>query len=428
MRNMLYSGLARSIGFIPQGIAMLAISYLVIHHYGIEAFTGYALIASVMLLIPLNSLGVGASLTQSIAASGVGDEHAVRTGLTASRVLTVSTLFLAIVSTALGVAGVWPELLGDAAGANAFTAVALVIYAMSFVPGLGPSVLLGADRNHVAILGQSLQAPIALALVGVLILGDFSADWVIVVPALAAFLVNLVTMGLSARLTGFPWARVIARIPSRARFPGARIRSLSGPMLVTSLCLPIAFLCDRIILSHVSTTAAVADYTVVTQIFAPVTGLIVAGAQPLWPMYTRARARGEAGPNLKAVLAIFMLGTVLVCAVLVLVADRIGTFIGGDEINLGYFLPFVTAVVMCIQAVTYPLAMSLMDPAGARFVAICAVITVPCNITLSILLSERMGAPGPLVSLIIVSTVVQVIPVSIFARRRSRSGEEIALS
>src|SRR3546814_18282118 len=48
------------------------------------------------LLIPLNSLGVGASLTQSIAASGVGDEHAVRTGLTASRVLTVSTLFLAI--------------------------------------------------------------------------------------------------------------------------------------------------------------------------------------------------------------------------------------------------------------------------------------------------------------------------------------------
>src|SRR3546814_4149372 len=98
---MLYSGLARSIGFIPQGIAMLAISYLVIHHYGIEAFTGYALIASVMLLIPLNSLGVGASLTQSIAASGVGDEHAVSTGLTASRVLTVSPLFPAIVSTAL---------------------------------------------------------------------------------------------------------------------------------------------------------------------------------------------------------------------------------------------------------------------------------------------------------------------------------------
>src|SRR3546814_635056 len=278
---MLYSGLARSIGFIPQGIAMLAISYLVIHHYGIEAFTGYALIASVMLLIPLNSLGVGASLTQSIAASGVGDEHAVRTGLTASRVLTVSTLFLAIVSTALGVAGVWPELLGDAAGANAFTAVALVIYAMSFVPGLGPSVLLGADRNHVAILGQSLQAPIALALVGVLILGDFSADWVIVVPALAAFLVNLVTMGLSARLPGFPCARVIARIPSRARFHGARIRSLSGPMLVTSLCLPIAFLGDRLILSHVPSPAAVADYTVVTTILAPGTGLLVAVAPTL---------------------------------------------------------------------------------------------------------------------------------------------------
>src|SRR3546814_12872847 len=110
-----------------------------------------------MLLIPLNSLGVGASLTQSIAASGVGDEHAVRTGLTASRVLTVSTLFLAIVSTALGVAGVWPELLGDAAGAHAFTAVALVIYAMTFVPGPGPNVPLAPDRQHLPLPGPSLH-------------------------------------------------------------------------------------------------------------------------------------------------------------------------------------------------------------------------------------------------------------------------------
>src|SRR3546814_11704418 len=108
-----------------------------------------------MLLIPLNSLGVGASLTQSIAASGVGDEHAVRTGLTASRVLTVSPLFLATVSTALGVAGVWHELLGDAAGANAFTAVALLIYSLSFVPCTLPCVLTGADRHPPPTLGPS---------------------------------------------------------------------------------------------------------------------------------------------------------------------------------------------------------------------------------------------------------------------------------
>src|SRR3546814_17939859 len=95
---MLYSGLARSIGFIPQGIAMLAISYLVIHHYGIEAFTGYALLASVLLLIPLNSLGVGDSLTQSISASGVCVAHAVRHGLPASLSLPVPNHLLPNVS------------------------------------------------------------------------------------------------------------------------------------------------------------------------------------------------------------------------------------------------------------------------------------------------------------------------------------------
>src|SRR3546814_17905396 len=93
-------------------------------------------------------------------------------------------------------------------------------------------------------------------------------------------------------------------------------------------------------------------------------------------MVCRAQGRGDASTNLEAGLDVVRLGNGMVCDWMDMVADRIGIIIGGCEINLGYFLPFVTAVVMCIQAVTYPLAMSLMDPAGARFVAICAVITV----------------------------------------------------
>lgn len=427
MRTILYSGLARSIGFVPQGIATLAISYLIIRHYGLPAFTAYALIASVMLLIPLNNLGVGASVTQAIATNGVRDDLAERTALTASRVLTVSALGLAVTSIILGTVDLWPTLLGDASGSNLFTAAAIVVFAASFVPGLGQSALLGADRNHIAILSQSFQAPLALVMVGMLILVDAGPDTVIVVPALAVLLINIITMTLSMRLVRFPWLQVLARIPSRAKYPGAKIRALSGPMLITSLCVPIAFLSDRIVLSHVSTTSAVANYTVVIQIFAPVTGLIVAAAQPLWPMYTRARAQGERGPHLGKVLGAFVLGTVLVCGTLVLIADPIGRIIGGDEIRLGYFLPLLTALVMCLQAIAYPLAMSLMDPAGAKFVAICAVLTVPLNIGLSIILSIRMGAPGPLLALLIVSTFVQVIPTAIYARRRALSGVQVRL-
>lgn len=427
MRQMLFSGMARALGFIPQGIAVLVASNLIIHHFGLHAFNTYALIISVMTLIPLNNLGVGASVTQTISAYGSEDERAERSALTASRVLAMSGLGLAIASTVIGMVGLWPTLLGDASGANAFTAIALVIFALGFVPGLGQSVLLAVERNHISITVLSFQAPISLVAVVVLILFHADARAVVLVPAVSWFLVNAITMALSGRLARFPWLRILKQVPWRSRYPGIRIRSLSGPMLVTSLCVPLAFAGDRIVLSHVSTQEAVGNYSVVIQIFSPVMGLIVAVSQPLWPMFTQARSQGERGPRLGRIFLAFGVGTFLVSGTLVLISDRIGTIIGGDQINLGYFLPVTAALVTCLLAVTYPLAMSMVDPAGARFVAICAVITLPTNIAMSIWLSEVLGAPGPLVSLLIVSLLVQVIPTLIYSIRRERAPELIQI-
>jgi hypothetical protein len=111
----------------------------------------------------------------------------------------------------------------------------------------------------------------------------------------------------------------------------------------------------------------------------------------------------------------------------VALADPIGHLIGGDRIDLGYFLPVVAALVMLLLAVAYPLSMSVIDPAGARFVATCAVLALPTNILLSIWLSREFGAPGPLLSLLVVSTTVQVIPILVYSRRRERSGRPIVV-
>lgn len=424
---MLLSGLARSFGFLPQGIATLLASHLVIKHYGLHAFDTYALIVSVMALIPLNNLGVGASITQAVAAHGPEDERSTGAALTASRVLSLSALSLAVVSTVLGLLDLWPTLLGDQAGANGFTAAGIVIYAASFVPGLAQSVLLAAGRNHVSLIVVSFQAPLGLAAIAVMIALDADARWVVLVPALAVLGVNLITLVLSARLVRFPWGRILRRVPFRRTYPGAVIRNLSGPMLITSLCVPIAFTSDRIVLSHVSSASAVAEYSLVLQIFSPVFGLIVAIAQPLWPMYTKARSQGERGPGLKLIFAGFVLGTVLVCATLVAISDRLGRLIGGDDLHLGYLLPTLMGLVMVVLAVAYPLAMSMVDPAGARFAAICAVITAPTNVVASIFLARAYGAPGPLIALLLVSVFVQVIPSLIFVSRRERARETIQI-
>jgi O-antigen/teichoic acid export membrane protein len=427
MSQVLLSGTMRIVGFVPQAVATLIASRLILTHYGVESFASYALVISLIAMIPLNNLGVGASVTQAIAAYGARDERSVRTTLTAARVLSGSSLVLVAGAVALGMTDLWPRLLGHSAGSNTFTALAVVIYGASFVPGLAQSVLLGANHNHISILVTSFLAPVSLVVIGVLIAFDLDARGVLLAPALALLVVNLVTMLVSARLVRFPWLRVVARIPGRRRHPGQRIRSLSGPMLITSLCVPTAFVSDRIVLSHVSTDSAVADYSVVLQLSAPIMALIVAASQPLWPMYTRARALGERGPNLRKVFLAFGTVTLVCCVGLVVLADPVGRLIGGDRIQLGYFLPTVAALVLLVIAIAYPLSMSVVDPAGARFVATCAVITVPANIAMSIWLSKSMGAPGPLVSLLVVSTTLQVIPILLFVRRRERSGKKIDL-
>ena len=226
-------------------------------------------------------------------------------------------------------------------------------------------------------------------------------------------------MLISSRLVVFPWLRILREIPWRARFPGARIRSLSGPMLVTSLCVPVTFASDRIVLSHVSTESAVADYSVVLQLSAPDhradRGDRAAAVADVHPGPHHGRARPEHEPDLLGLRR-----CTLVCsAALVALADPIGHVIGGDEINLGYFLPSMAALVMLLLALAYPLSMSLVDPAGARFVAVCAVLTLPTNIAMSVWLSAELGAPGPLISMLVVSTTVQLIPILIYSHRRN---------
>lgn len=427
MRAIFYSALARILGFVPQGIATLVASHLILKHYGVDAFSSYALIISIMLLIPLNNLGAGASVTQAVAAHGVDEETSLRTGITAVRVLGVSGFVVTGVALVLGLFDLWPRLLGNSSGANAFVAAAIIIYGLSFVPGLGQAVFLATGRNHFTIIIQVFISVLGALFVWLVHSADLDSRLIVVIPSFAVLLVNWTTFGISQRVTGFAWSTAIARAPFRSRYPGERVRALAIPMLITSLALPLSFLSDRLVLSQVSNDVQLSRYALVLQLFAPVTGLIVATAQPLWPMFTRARVEGKSGPAMRLVLSGFLGGTLIVSAVLVLLADPVGKLVSDDKISLGYGLPALAASVTLLQAVAMPLAMSLVDPKGAKLVAITTVITVPLNLLFSVLAAQEWGAKGPMVSMLAVSMVVQIIPWIIFSVRRSRSGEVIAV-
>ena len=422
MNAILRSALARIASFVPTALATLLTSRIVIQHYGVVAFDSFALILALINLIPLNNLGVGASVTAAYAQQDTGPEHARRTVLTASRVLAVSTIGTAAASVVLGAFGLWPTLLGDASGPNFWCTVAMVFYALTFLPGLGQSVLLGVNRNHVTILIQAFFNPLIVVLVAVAVESGFSAGSLLVIPCVALIIIHGVTAVLAARSVDLHWLSVLRELPNRTRYPGTSIRSMSGPVLIITLSTPIALQSDRIVLSHVSTTQAVAEYSIAFQIFAPALVLIAASAQPLWPIYTQARSQGKRGPSVVRILGLFCAIAVVAGGALALVANPVAAVTGGHHVHISPLLAIAGGLAVVTAAASYPVAMSLMDPVGVRFVVWCTAIALPLNIGLSIIMGKQLGAPGPLLASCIVGILVQAVPGLIYSRDRQTAG------
>jgi O-antigen/teichoic acid export membrane protein len=235
-------------------------------------------------------------------------------------------------------------------------------------------------------------------LVGVvlLIFVHGNARWVVVLPAASLALVNVVTSAVAGRITGFRATSLIPKLLRRRRFPGSRIRSIAGPRLILSLTIPLALASDRVVLSHFASTQSVAVYGVCIQIFAPVTALVAAAAQPLWPIYVAARAKGTFGPRVTRMVLGFCLGTLLASGTLLALSGPIASLVGDGKVHLGRLVPIAAALMTLVFAAAYPVGMALTTPKELRFMAAANVIALPLNIGASIMLARSIGAAGPM--------------------------------
>ena len=390
--------LARTFSFVPTAIGTLLVSRLIIGHFGIPAFNGFTIAESLIVLIPLNNLGVGAAITAAFAANDPLGDDAERVTLTATRIMTLSALALAGVSLAMAAAGLWSTVLGGAAYGGWFFGLGVAFYAAGFVPGLGQAMLLGVHRNHVTILVQSLIMPVALAMVAVFIAGNADGRLVVIVPAASLAAANVLTMVVATRLTHFRWRSVLAKLPRPHRYAGARIRGIAGPQLVANITVPLALASDLVILSHFSTSGQVADYGICLQLFAPLTALVAAAAAPLWPIYIAAKAKGSTGPRVSRTVLGFSGSAAVICALLVPIAPLAGRVISNGQVRLGIFLPLAAALMTVVYSAAYPVGMALTTPKELRFLATVSAIALPLNVGVSIVLARTLGAPGPLLA------------------------------
>jgi O-antigen/teichoic acid export membrane protein len=194
---------------------------------------------------------------------------------------------------------------------------------------------------------------------------------------------------------------------------------MAWPMLVQMLALPLAMQTDRIVLSHRSETAVLAEYNLAWQMFTPIYLVVAAGGMSLWPVFARARARGQTLSSL-SMSWVFGAAAAAMALVVGLLSPWLADLASGGAIRIGPSLVVAFCVLTVLQAVKYPLGMSMTDAAGLRFQAYMIVAMLPVNTGLSWWLAGLLGAPGPLVGSIVGVTVFQVLANVLYVRRAGR--------
>jgi len=373
-------------------------------------------------LLTFSDLGAGAALVGSVAASEDPRRDArVRDQLTSvERILCAFAAAVLTAGIVMRVTGGWRLLLGSAGalpGAEDAALLCCALYAATVPLGVWTRLLLGARRNHIVILVQGLVSPVTLLLVwgwtqlrgdaAFLAVGSF-------VAALTAGGVGLLVTSLTLRpLVG----SALRRVPRPRRYPGARVMDIGWPMLAQLISPPLAMAAQRYAVAQHGTVTRLAEYNAAAQVFFALIGLISAAGVALWPLWARARARGELrrGPGLLAVA--FGGGTAIASVCVALIGPWLFGFAthGVFEVGLGTILAF-GAMATC-QAVLYPLGMFLMDPAGIRFQVLPTLMMAVLSLLGAVLLVPVLGAAGPPLANAAAVLVCQIVPYAISIHR-----------
>lgn len=406
------------------GVLGIITSRLIIQHYGVGSYAQYGLLASLPTLLPFADLGIAAVVINAVAGSDRPrqDEHLRRTLTSALRVLIFSGGVIVVISLALLLAGAWPGLLGHGllSGGDRIATICLVVFGLTLPLTIGARVLVGLNKNPSQVAIQAVIAPFILLCVGTtVVLGIGAGGFVAVFSFVAATVSALLCLLVGSRALSPQIGAAFRAVPRLRSDPGVPIRDTAWPMLIQMMALPVALQTDRILISHRSDSNTLAQYNLAFQLFGIVLQTISAAGVALWPMYARARARGEIRSPAKPA-AVFLGGGLFLALVMALLSPWLSDLVSDGQISLDWWLLGGFAAFVAVQSVKYPLGMYMTDRRGLRAQVVPTLLMVPISIGLSWWLIGPIGAAGPAIGSAVAVALCQVVPMIWFVSRDLR--------
>lgn len=403
MRSLSSAVLARLVTLPVSVLTGLAMVSILVRSVGPEDYGLVNLIIATQILYVFLDLGTGAAVLNGAATWSHSGRLSDLTGpLRKAILVTVSSCSLIFAgSVILSALGWWPTILGREGDSR-------LAWAMTIVLGLNvasrtlsvvATVLLGMGRQVQFVLLQVLIPLTSLCWIvagSALNLGIafFGCAWVVgqlVFGVVAAMAVLKNVSGLSiGSLTG------PKRKPSLA---SDSIWATAVPMSILTAAAAVGTGFDRLMLSHLSSPAALASYAIAAQVMQPLSSLVQAGHQAFWGEVARRRASSDpavAGMVSRTTAWLIVLGGIG-CGAAIVGLRPLTSVIAAGQIEVPWMLAVAFGVAFWAQVAFVGPGGALTTARGlatqARLMSAATVV----NLGVSLWLAPRVGAAGPVI-------------------------------
>lgn len=400
--------------------------YILTKLYGPSSYAMFAMVASLLNLLPFADLGMGASVINVTADHRAGRIGSVTFTLHVRRVrdrLVYVMLLICGIDVALYLFGGWAVVLGSISSPGSDFAAFFTILCLSIsLPfGLGARILQGADQMR-TVVALSLIGPIVqLAVIACAYFAGAEAFVFGLAPgtgyvaiALITFVVALKRLGLHI---GFPLVRVGGSSAERLG-----IAETALPFLIISVGLVVNFQSHRLLLAHFSNPGEVASYSLVAQFTGPLLSVIGVMSQNLWPSYRTAMPHGIRFRRLLKDSATFAAVGLFAGVTLTAVIPTVGPILTNGTVGITPLLLF-GAVVYCFTfSLHQPFGMFLNDPRGLWLQASTGIISGIVSLVFMFIFIPSLAGSGPYLIAGTSTFLIQTIPAIFLCYRRLRRG------
>jgi O-antigen/teichoic acid export membrane protein len=237
--------------------------------------------------------------------------------------------------------------------------------------------------------------------------------WVAAAPILAVAANTALLFGRQR-----PW--LVPRFALMRRSAARRLFATGGLFFLIQLALTVAYFADNIIVAQISSSAAVADFSVTARLFDIPGMLLLLLTNALWPPLAEAIARGDRAWAERGLKHAIWLSLALVgaCALpLMLVGPAILDWWLGGAIAAPPALFIAFGLFWLLSAVTQPISVFLNAAQAFRFQLACMTALALGSLALKLGLAPRFGIAGIAWGRVIAEALFRLLPYGLYLPR-----------